>query len=276
MLSGDIGAEGYDSDNSFHVVRCVEVASKTVLDGFTISGGNAVGPEPDNHGGGMYTTADINLEVTHCTFSGNSADPVGGMYILSGSPKVTNCTFSRNSAEAFFSSNGGGGIYNDGGSPTVTNCTFSENVTAFGGAGIYSYGGSPTVANCTFVDNRALGGGGIYCSGSSDLTIKNTILADNGLKDTIFGCNNLSIEDGTINSSYNIVQNYSGFTPNDTDITGVQPSLNIGPLADNGGDTWTRALLPGKCRDQCGNRLRGPGDRPAGCGQGFITRYRVV
>ncbi len=72
------------------VVTCIGGESPdTVLDGFTITGGNA-------------TTG-------------------GGMHNDNSSPTVTNCTFSGNTATGQFSS--GGGMSNfEGGSPTVTNC----------------------------------------------------------------------------------------------------------------------------------------------------------
>jgi hypothetical protein len=41
ILSGDIGAEGDNSDNSYHVVTANNTDASAVLDGFTISGGNA-------------------------------------------------------------------------------------------------------------------------------------------------------------------------------------------------------------------------------------------
>ncbi len=55
-LSGDIGTQEDNSDNSYHVVTGVTGAtSATILDGFTITGGNANGAtSPNNCGGGMY------------------------------------------------------------------------------------------------------------------------------------------------------------------------------------------------------------------------------
>ena len=63
----------------------------TVLEGFTITGGNA------SQGGGMRNFQS-SPTVTNCTFSGNVATiQGGGMHNSnSSSPTVTNCTFSRN------------------------------------------------------------------------------------------------------------------------------------------------------------------------------------
>ncbi len=59
-----------DGTGFFHVVQCVSgEGPDTVLDGFTITGGNANGSNPDNRGGGMYND-NSSPTVTNCTFSG--------------------------------------------------------------------------------------------------------------------------------------------------------------------------------------------------------------
>ena len=212
------------------------------MDGFTITKGNGDGLNI-NHGNPNINncTFSDNLDgiynyygsptVTNCTFSGSSIYHGRGMYNYYGSPTVTNCTFSGISTN-----DSGAGMCNNGGSPTVTNCTFSGNSTNNDGGGMYNYSSSPVVTNCTFSENSArYKGDGIYNDGLANLTIKNTILADNGDQDLY--------NEGGITSSNNIVETYSGFTPDPTDITGDQPELNLGPLADNGGPTLTHALL---------------------------------
>ncbi len=162
VLSGEIGAAG-NSDNSYHVVTGSGTDANAVLDGFTITAGNANVGGTNNYGGGMYNTNSSTPTVTNCTFSGNSADFGGGMYNEGfSSPTVTNCTFSGNSATAPFAR--GGGMYNEGfSSPTVTNCTFSGNWADIGG-GMYNYRSSPTVTNCTFSGNSGSGMGNFNSS----------------------------------------------------------------------------------------------------------------
>ncbi|MHC4082180.1 MAG: hypothetical protein ACYSU2_12770 [Planctomycetota bacterium] len=67
------------------VVRCINGEGPgTVLEGFTITGGNA------DFGGGMYNGWYCSPTVTNCTFSGNTAgDSGGGMYNHDSSPTVT-------------------------------------------------------------------------------------------------------------------------------------------------------------------------------------------
>ena len=75
LLSGDLlGNDGPDfannSDNSYHVVTGSGTDETAVLDGFTITAGNANWPSLE--GGGMYNELG-NPTVMNCTFSGNTA-----------------------------------------------------------------------------------------------------------------------------------------------------------------------------------------------------------
>ena len=158
ILSGNVGSPNNHFDNSYHVVTGSGTDGTAVLDGFTITGGNALGaPPPDNRGGGMYNESG-SPTVNNCTFSANTASSGGGMYNDSGNPTVTNCTFSGNSAGSH-----GGGMRNESGSPMVTNCTFRGNSADYDGGAMQNISGSPTVTNCTFSANSAdRDGGGMY------------------------------------------------------------------------------------------------------------------
>ncbi|MHC4646359.1 MAG: right-handed parallel beta-helix repeat-containing protein, partial [Planctomycetota bacterium] len=164
-----------DGSGHYHVVQCVTGEdANTSLEGFTITGGWADGPDPNDRGGGMYNL-NSSPTVTNCNFTGNSATAHGGgIYNYISSPTVNNCTFTGNSAGW-----GGGGMYNNNhSSPAVTNCTFTTNSADYGG-GMFNYGSSPTVTNCTFSGNSAdRDGGGIYNYGSSP-TVTNSTFTSN-------------------------------------------------------------------------------------------------
>ncbi|MHC5024514.1 MAG: hypothetical protein ACYTGG_11520, partial [Planctomycetota bacterium] len=95
-----------DGGGTFHVVRCVNgEGSATVLDGFTITGGNANGAgHPYNAGGGMYIAGGSSPTVRGCVFTANAATDIGGGLFVStdSSVSVTGCEFNGNAA------NGGG------------------------------------------------------------------------------------------------------------------------------------------------------------------------
>jgi len=187
-----------DGTGNYHVVQCVSgEGANTILEGFTITGGNANGPEwpNDKNGGGMYCLFS-SPTVVGCRFSGNTGEYGGGLASRNSGPTVTNCTFTGNSGEeggglynilspitvtnCIFTGNSaghGGGINNDSTQAVVTNCLFSANTSTFGG-GMYNLGGTPTVTNCTFTGNSAPFGGGIDNYNSNPI-VTNCILWGN-------------------------------------------------------------------------------------------------
>ncbi len=221
ILSGDIGTTGDNSDNSYTVVTGSGTNATAVLDGFTITGGNAstTAGNATSRGGGMYNVSG-SPTVINCTFSGNSAFQGGGMYNGSGSSStVTNCTFSGNSASQ------GGGMYNLSSSPSITNCTFSGN-TASSGGGLFDNNSSSAITNCTFSGNSASQGGGLAIVSMPSPLVTNCI---------IWG-NSSSIHDvfSTSIVSYSIVQGgYAGTGNLNTDPLFVdQPPIGLGNTGD--------------------------------------------
>ncbi|MCP4105702.1 MAG: hypothetical protein GY749_09215 [Desulfobacteraceae bacterium] len=263
VLSGDIGTANDITDNSYHVVTGSMTDSTAVLDGFTVTRGNAGSDTfPDHDGGGMFTyngsptvancifaenTAKTNgggmfnegasTTLTDCTFTNNSAVLGGGIYNLHGTPVAENCTFTGNTA-----GDSGGGIYSYNSDPVLVNCTFSSN-TADSGGGMYIYGSEPKITNCTFAYNTAGSGGGLYLTEKSILNITNTLVAENQKTDSSY--EDFFKDTGSqVNSGYNIVEFSSGHVfSGPGDIGGDQASLNLGTLDDNGGTTQTCALL---------------------------------
>ena len=97
ILSGDIGAAGNNSDNSYHVVTGADNAT---LDGVTITGGNANGSNHNDIGAGVYNWNSSPL-LTNIIIRGNSASNMGGgMFNFNNSPVLINITFSGNTAGA--------------------------------------------------------------------------------------------------------------------------------------------------------------------------------
>ena len=162
-LSGDIGVGGSIDDNSYHVVTSSGVDATAIMDGFTVSGGNANGTEPHNYGGGMYNTNNSNPTLTNVTFTNNSAAYYGGgMYNFGSNPILTNVTFTENSAAYY-----GGGMYNDYGSPILTNVAFTENTATDSGGGMVNTSSSPMLTDVTFTKNTATVGGGMVNESSN-------------------------------------------------------------------------------------------------------------
>ena len=229
ILSGDIGTLIDANDNCYHVFyhpSGTNLDETAILDGFTITAGNADGSgpqDPRGRGGGMFND-NSSPTVSNCTFSGNSVGSVGGgMYnAWYSSPIVTNCTFSSNSSAGFgggmsndnsssptvtgctFSGNSayyfGGGMFNLLSSPTVTGCTFSGNSTDNEGGGMFNYyDSSPTVTNCTFSSNSSAGfGGGMSNYYDSSPTVTNCTFSSNSASDDGGGMYNINSSSPTV------------------------------------------------------------------------------
>jgi len=214
ILSGDIGTQEDESDNSYHVIfhdYDLLLDNTAELDGFTVTGGNA-NHTSNTHkrGSGMYND-NSSPTLTNVIFSGNTAgDGGGGIYNCDSSPTLTNVTFSENSAgegggicnydsspiltNVTFSGNNagdeGGGMYNYDSSPVLTNVTFSENSAGYSG-GMSNNNGSPTLTDVIFSKNSANRAGGMYNVGSSPV-LTNVIFRENSAQYDGGGMNNVA------------------------------------------------------------------------------------
>lgn len=184
VLSGDIGTVNVTADNCYHVLISSGNVGTAVLDGFTITRGNANGTNTNllvnlqnvnrQNGGGLYFIAST-PGIANCTLIANSAlEKGGGAYCTVGSaPKFNNCIFTDNNADA------GGGLYNNISSPSIILCDFINN-NAGDGAGIFNLTSSPTITNCSFTINNASGsGGGMFNSNASSPVVTNCVFAGN-------------------------------------------------------------------------------------------------
>ncbi len=190
ILSGDIDNNDLDGNgdgvienvadivgaNSYHVVVGSGANATAVLDGFTITAGQANGSGDDGRGGGIFNVvgspalANLILNANMAAFSG------GGMWNQIGSSTLSNVTFQRNSAAS------GGGLYHDSGNLTLTNMTFDGNSAATGsGGGMFNAADSRfTLTTATFRNNTAANiGGGMYNQGVPNATLTDVIFTGN-------------------------------------------------------------------------------------------------
>jgi len=187
ILSGDIGTVGVGTDNSYHVVTSDSTVTSTgILDGFTVTGGQADGAtDPIDRGGGVY----INLgspAFVRCIFSNNYAgNRGGGVRVAAGSPSFTDCTFQGNFAQSAGDlMPGGGGLSAASvGSMQVTGCVFRGNsvgnTTAGGGIDVTD---NTTVVNSVVAQNSP-NGANFSSTGNSFI---NSTVANNGNYGIVF------------------------------------------------------------------------------------------
>ena len=184
QLAGDLNGDDLDFtnnvENSYHVVTAEGVDATAVLDGLTITGGNADSGGAAGYGGGMCIYQG-SPTLTDCTFTVNSAKRRGGaIHNKQSSPIVTNCEFSYN-----YASTGGGAMYDQNSTSTVINCLFIDNSTgAYGGAVYNGSASSPTLTNCTFTGNSADSYGGAIANNLSGAVLTNCIVWGNTALDS--------------------------------------------------------------------------------------------
>lgn len=203
------------------------------------------------NGGGLET--DAQAVISYTTFLSNTAGHHGGAISSGHSLLLTNSTLSDNTAVQY-----GGAIVNYSefysATITATNSLFQGNMAGYGG-GIANWTGyKVAVSNSTLSGNTAItAGGGI--SNSMMLELNNVTISDN---EAATGGGLAS--NGTMTMSNSIVANSVGgdcansglFNTNVHNLVedgSCNPLLSgdplLGLLADNGGATWTQALLPG-------------------------------
>ena len=183
-LAGNDGANfAYNTENSYQVVTGSGTDATAVLDGFTITAGNANGTGIYRYGSGVYNDQG-SPTLTNCTLKNNWASSTagGGMYNIGSTPTLINCAFTDNWPD---------GMDNYDSSPTLTGCTFSGNFKAMhndnsspnindcsfndNDRGMYNIISSPTLTNCAFINND----GAMSNWGGSNPTLTNCTFTQN-------------------------------------------------------------------------------------------------
>jgi hypothetical protein len=205
----------------------------------TISGNSATPFDASaGVGGGVWTQGVLTL--SGCTVSDNTAEFEGGGILNFGKLTVTSCTISGNMAQGKHTpSPQGGGVenYSDSASLDISNSTITNNVAGGGGGGIYNRGGHSTIIYSTLSGDNGVNGGAI--ENRATLEIKSNVLNAGDFGPNIFS------DGGTVTShGYNVCSDDGGgYLNGPGDQINTDPLL--GPLQDNGGPTFTHALLPG-------------------------------
>ena len=195
ILSGEIQQDNDVSNNSLNVIlnaylQAARLYNTAILDGFTVTGGNANGTKyvtiPSGsvnigtYGGGIsnvYASPTIanciftgnsalfgggfaswysydNLSMVNCSFLNNSAvQSGGGLYLFQTNASPFGVLFLRKITVSNNSSGSGGGVFIADASVGLENSVVSNNSASSGSGGIFSYGSSVSLFNSTVYGN---------------------------------------------------------------------------------------------------------------------------
>jgi CSLREA domain-containing protein len=257
-----IAREGMDED------KCLS-GDLDITSSISINGAGAATTIVDaNHRDRVFDVRKTGAAIiTGVTIQNCSAEDGGGVRVEEGTLRLVACTVGANQA-----ADTGGGVDNDFGLLEVLSSTIHGNVAHNTGGGV-SNTGTATFRNVTISGNTGdvLGGGidNLASATLNNVTVSNntltgvdndgqlifmdTILADNAGPDcqgmlTSRGFNLIRITDGC---------SFDGDTSGD--LLNMDPAL--GPLQDNGGPTFTHALLEGSAAlDAANPTTPGTGD----------------
>ncbi len=251
------------SGNNASRVFLVNAGATVRMSGLTVTGGT-VGT--GTAGGGILNNGTLVVLDSAITGNANTGTGPGGglssgnIFAAGAVTTVVNSTFSGNSASS------GGGVYTAvSNNLTLINCTFSGNTTLSSGGAVLN-NGTTSLYNTTISGNTANHRGGGIAADTNTLTLANCIVAGNTAStaqpDVFRGSG------GTLTSNGgNLIGNgqdtLNAVTWAGSDLTGTNASpLNpqLAPLADNGGPTQTRALLPSSPAINAGNNALLPAD----------------
>ncbi|MEM1083399.1 MAG: LamG-like jellyroll fold domain-containing protein [Verrucomicrobiota bacterium] len=258
VLSGDIGVADDFSDNCYHVVVATGANRNSVLDGFTIFGGNANGDGAfrQHLGGGLIIDGSGEAIFSNLLITRNQTNVVGaGAYFNGASPQFRRVDFVENETIAggggsvageggaiYFNNstadfeacdfygnialNDGGALSNHSSTVTMRDCQVVGNVSAATGGGLYRASGTFELTNCSVVANVAAAGGGFA---GTEMTVANTIVWGNEANSSP---QNSSAFD--VNSDRILVE---GATVSGDIISASDPDFVYFPFA--GDDDWT-------------------------------------
>lgn len=241
-----------NGENCYHVLYHPNgsgLNNTAMLDGFSITGGNANGTSPHNWGGGISNfTASISLNNVSI-YNNFSAYVGGGISNFNSSPVITNFSMRYNSSLY-------GAMYSNVASPVMINGLISDNKGESAG-GLCCNDAPHALTNVTITNNHASWrGGAMYCYWS-DMTMKNCIIWGNTASD--LGNQVFTFQNAAISFDYscyangpNDIAHDGGYSTNSNSIITDPMFANTAykdyriagtsPCADAGNDSYIAEL----------------------------------
>lgn len=253
VLSGDLSANDSNdinvneltrADNSFHVVTCSNVDSEvpTILDGLTITSGNASGTSIDGTtvGGGLYCV-DRTLHVVNSTFERNSAEFGGGLALSGGAGLLRGVRFISNYAKME-----GGAFFNQS-TVEADGLEILSNVSSAFAGGIMVRFGFLKAGLAVVWDNSAVNGGGLNVLGGELWLVDSRIVANRviGFGGGVYADDSRVLIGNCVVSGNDAAQNGAGLWTIDGEMRVVNSTIFSNRAGDSGGGSfhWNSSQL---------------------------------
>jgi hypothetical protein len=245
-----LAVSGNNASRVFNVVSNATVS----VSGLSLKNGT----DATGAGGGIHNAGTLTLSA--CTISNchaGAGTPLSGggaiFNATSGVLVVVNSTLDNNQATGGAGDDSGGGIYNAGGSTTISNSTIAANTAqgtnGFGG-GVFNLSGSVVLISSAIALNSAAGAGGGVANTNGVFSVADSIIATNAA--TSATTNAPDAIGDFVSNGFNLIGDgddstgFAGGVNNDqVGSAGLLLDPLLGPLQNNGGPTFTLALLPG-------------------------------
>lgn len=264
----------------------VSPSGNLTLKGLTLSGGIAVNSSNPSdfysNSGGAILNMGV-LVINKSLITKNMARRQGGAILNAGTMEITYSTISENQANVAVTSAmaGGAGIYNQGNAvishSTISKNGFTENWDGWDGI-FNAQGAELDITNTTISGNAGLG-----IDNEGDMELMFVTFADNRAAFLCYGGDVIYTNTifGPSGSPYGTCQGHaSAMHPQgeNVDLDGScsattisEHQLNLAPLGDYGGPTYTHALMDGSWAIDAANCRWPPNDqrgepRPSGAG----------
>lgn len=228
ILSGDLDKTGTRSDDdAFHVVQGPYTSNTAIIDGFTITMGNArIYEVTDERLGGGLEADGSSAVIRKCRFVKNYSYYGGGAISgngYGGHLSILNCYFDNNSSQNYAEA-----IWLGQQNALIENCVFANHSNSWDLLTMVGGTHSITITNCTFANNHV----GYLFSFYGSTQITNCIFWNNSFwwsfAATDANINYSDVQGGWTGSGSNNINANPSFANSQFELLACSPAINAG------------------------------------------------
>lgn len=244
-----------------------DIAVRSAIEGFTLTGGYVTTNDAYQGRGGGITIRHCSPRIRRCIIEGNHADAGGGgLSVLHSTAQIEECIFRGNSGVD------GGAIFCNYASPRIAGSLLHDNdALVWGGAVCAQNESSPVLLYCTLARNEAWSGAGLWCVAWCNPRLENCIVAFGSQGEGIHVYDNPSVPSEATLACCDVFGNEGGnYGGAIQDPTGTSGNISVDPLfcdvpQSDFGLAGDSPCLPDQ--NECGELIGALG---SGCGAGDV------